>query len=62
MMQSTQQSWEEFRRAARTAERTLEDKIATYTAINKAAIRKVADDFDEGMVRNGMRLEERKSN
>ncbi|TYZ59204.1 hypothetical protein PybrP1_007137 [[Pythium] brassicae (nom. inval.)] len=42
---ATQQSWEELRRAARTAERHLEDKIAAYTAISRSAPR-VAGDYD----------------
>jgi hypothetical protein len=46
MMQSTQ-SWEELRRHARTAERELEDNIAAYAAINKAAKRTVGE-FDAG--------------
>lgn len=47
MMQTGAQSWEELRRAARTAERHLEDKIAAYTAISKAATRAPAD-YDVG--------------
>lgn len=47
MMQSGAQSWEDLRRAARTAERHLEDKIAAYTAMSKAAVR-VATDYDVG--------------
>uniref|UniRef100_K3WQC3 Golgi SNAP receptor complex member 1 n=1 Tax=Globisporangium ultimum (strain ATCC 200006 / CBS 805.95 / DAOM BR144) TaxID=431595 RepID=K3WQC3_GLOUD len=39
MMQTSTQSWEELRRAARTAERHLEDKIAAYTTISKTATR-----------------------
>lgn len=49
MMQqsSSTLAWEDLRRAARTAERHLEDKIAAYTAISKAATR-VAVDYDVG--------------
>lgn len=43
-------SWEELRRAARTAERHLEDKISAYTAISKSAAR-VAGDYDVGGLR-----------
>lgn len=50
MMQTGAQSWEDLRRAARTAERHLEDKIAAYTAISKAAAR-VATDYDVGACR-----------
>ncbi|GAB9474691.1 hypothetical protein Gpo141_00011809 [Globisporangium polare] len=45
MMQAGAQPWEDLRRAARTAERHLEDKIAAYTSISKAAAR-VATDYD----------------
>lgn len=44
---ATTQSWEELRRAARTAERHLEDKIAAYTAISRSAAR-VVGDYDVG--------------
>lgn len=48
MMQTATRSWEELRSSARVAERTLEDKIAAYTAVNRAQTRSSAAAYDEG--------------
>ncbi|RLN69749.1 hypothetical protein BBP00_00000160 [Phytophthora kernoviae] len=47
MMQTTTRSWEELRGSARTVERTLEDKIAAYTAISRAQSRSSTAVYDE---------------
>ncbi|KAF1777200.1 Golgi SNAP receptor complex, subunit 1 [Phytophthora cactorum] len=47
MMQTATRSWEELRSSARTAEHTLEDKIAAYTAISRAQARSSAPVYDE---------------
>lgn len=43
------QSWDELRRAARTAERQLEEKIAAYKDISREAGAKRGEQFDEGL-------------
>lgn len=48
MLQATP-SWDELRRSARTAERQLEEKIAAYKEISRAAGAKSAEQFDEGL-------------
>ncbi|RLN72044.1 hypothetical protein BBJ28_00006730 [Nothophytophthora sp. Chile5] len=47
MMQTSTRSWEDLRSGARAAERTLEDKIAAYTAISRAQSRSSAAAYDE---------------
>ncbi|KAI9907239.1 hypothetical protein PsorP6_003661 [Peronosclerospora sorghi] len=47
MMQPTTRSWEQLRSSARAAERTLEDKIASYTAISRAQVRSSMAPYDE---------------
>jgi hypothetical protein len=46
MMQASQ-SWDQLRRSAKTIERTLEDKIAAYSAISKN-VTKLSSEYDEG--------------
>ncbi|RLN94573.1 hypothetical protein BBJ28_00015951 [Nothophytophthora sp. Chile5] len=48
MMQTSTRSWEDLRSGARAAERTLEDKIAAYTAVSRAQSRSSAAAYDEG--------------
>jgi hypothetical protein len=48
MMQTATRSWEDLRSSARTAERTLEDKVAAYTAISRAQARNSSAAYDEG--------------
>uniref|UniRef100_H3GHD2 RRM domain-containing protein n=1 Tax=Phytophthora ramorum TaxID=164328 RepID=H3GHD2_PHYRM len=47
MMMQTTRSWEDLRSSARAAERTLEDKVAAYTAVSRAQARSAAAAYDE---------------